>query len=265
MNIYKSLNELILYIEENLDQNIETKTLAKMIGVNVQTLQSIFVLLTNIGISEYIRNRRMTNAFLDLQSGMTVMEVAVKYQYTSATAFSRSFLKFHGIKPSEVKKNKSKMKNYPILNFDEDNKSIMDMSYRIEKRESFTIYGVKKETNEENISYDAPRFWSEIQKKYKEEYGSIHYGMVLYEKRFESDKLEYWCLYNEKHKDLIEVSFPASKWLIFKIYSREARDIQNLSYKFYNSFFPKNKYRLRDLPELEVYEDNFTEFMIAIE
>ncbi len=265
MNIYKSLNEVVNCIEENLEQKIDAKELAKMIGVPAHTLQNIFTLITNINLSEYIRNRRLSNAVEDLQNGLSVMDVATKYQYNSAVAFSRAFTKFHGVKPSEVKKEKVKTVSYPILNFDEDNKSIIDMSYRIEKRSAFKIYGVKIETNEENISYDAPRFFSATKRKYKDLYGDINYGMVLYEERFKSKKMEYWCLYKEKHEEFEEIAFPASKWLIFKINSNEARDIQNLSHKFYYNFYEKNKYHLRDLPELEVYEPGYTEFMIAIE
>lgn len=264
MNIYKLLNEVVFYIEDNLDKEIDSKKLARIAGLTVQSLQNVFALITNVGLAEYIRNRRLSCAAEDLISGLSVMEVALKYQYTSAVAFSRSFTRFHHIKPSALKKGNHSFISYPILNFDEDNKSIMDMSYRIEKRKAFDLFGVKKETDEENISYDAPRFFSETKRKYKDLYGDIPYGMVLYEKRFSSEKLEYWCLYSVEHEGFSKVSFPDSKWLIFKIRSQEARDIQNLSHKFYDTFFPKNKFQLRDLPELEVYKEDYTEFMIAI-
>lgn len=265
MNIYKLLNEVVMYIEESLDKEIDYKKLSKIAGLNIQSLQNVFSLITNIGLAEYIRNRRLSCAAEDLLEGLSVMEVAIKYQYTSAIAFSRSFTKFHNIKPSELKKKHLQGIRYPILNFDEDNKSILDMSYRIESKNAFTLFGVKKETDIEHISHDAPNFFKETKEKYNELYGDIKYGMVLYEQRFSSKKIEYWCLYKEKHDGLLKISFPESKWLIFRIYSNTARDIQNLSYKFYDNFFPKNKFKLRDLPELEFYENDYTEFMVAIE
>lgn len=228
-------------------------------------MQSVFALITNVGLAEYIRNRRLSCAAEELLAGSSVMEVAIKYQYTNATAFSRSFTKFHKIKPSEVKKGKIQVVSYPILNFDEDNKSIVDMSYRIEKRDAFSLYGIKKDSNTESISYDAPKFFHETKNKYSSLYGSIDYGMVSYENRISSKKLEYWCLYKEKHEDFIRVSFPESKWLIFRIHSNMARDIQNLIYKFHYNFLNKNNFKLRDLPELEYYDNGYTEFMIAIE
>ena len=55
MNIYKSLNEITKYIDDNLEENIEYGTLAKMIGINTYTLQRLFSILTGISLAEYIR------------------------------------------------------------------------------------------------------------------------------------------------------------------------------------------------------------------
>lgn len=265
MNIYKSLNEVISYIEENLDKEISLQSLAKMVGINAQSLQNVFLLITNVSVKEYIRFRRLSVSASDLLNGEKVMDVAIKYGYNSAVSFSRSFKKFHGFKPSEVKKYEDKIKSYIILNFDEDNKSLLDMSYKIETKASFTLYGVKKETDEAHIGKEAPLFFSKTKRKYEKEYGPIKYGMVSYEKRFLSKALEYWCLYEEEHEGFCSIVFPKSKWLIFTINSGEARDIQNLSHKFYKTFFPKSKYKLKDLPELEAYKEVTTEFWIAIE
>ena len=88
MNIYKNLNELIEYIEENLEENIDYNELAKIIGTNEYTMRRIFSLLTDVPISEYIRNRRLSNAGFDLyNSNEKIVDIAVKYQYDNATSF----------------------------------------------------------------------------------------------------------------------------------------------------------------------------------
>ena len=66
MNIYKSLNKLTQYIDDHLEEKIEYKTLAKILGVNTYTMQRIFSLLTNITLAEYIRKRRLSNAGFDM-------------------------------------------------------------------------------------------------------------------------------------------------------------------------------------------------------
>ena len=120
MNIYKSLNEITEYIDKNLEEEISYDVLAKMLGVNVYTMQRLFTMIAGLSLSEYIRKRRLSSAGYDLYEGnLKVIDVAVKYQYDNATSFSRAFEKFHGIKPSLVNK-ETKLKNFPRIVFNED-------------------------------------------------------------------------------------------------------------------------------------------------
>lgn len=66
MNIYKILNEMINYIEENLEEKIEYKKLSQIMGVNENTMQKLFSVLCDCSISDYIRKRRLTKAGADL-------------------------------------------------------------------------------------------------------------------------------------------------------------------------------------------------------
>ena len=59
---FEYLNQMIKYIEEHLTENIEYKELAKIVGISEYNLQRIFVFLTNMSISEYIRKRRLSRA-----------------------------------------------------------------------------------------------------------------------------------------------------------------------------------------------------------
>ena len=111
MNIYKNLNEITKYIDDNLEEEISYEKLSKILGVNVYTMQRLFSMITDISLAEYIRKRRLSNAGYDLYKGnLKVIDVAVKYKYDNATSFSRAFERFHGIKPSLVNKH-TKLKN----------------------------------------------------------------------------------------------------------------------------------------------------------
>lgn len=66
MNIYRQLNEMIDYIEENLENEIKYEKLAKILGVNEYTMKSIFSVICNMSIAEYVRKRRLSNAGFDL-------------------------------------------------------------------------------------------------------------------------------------------------------------------------------------------------------
>lgn len=168
MNIYVELNKIIEYIENHLEEKIEYKKLAQMIGVNEYTFQRIFSLLSNISISEYIRNRRLSNAGQELYiDDEKVIDIAIRYQYNNATAFSRAFEKFHGIKPSEVRKNPEKLKMYTMLHFKEENGEISkNIDYKIIEKEEMTLFGIFKLTSNEKIGKDAPEFFQKIKNKY---------------------------------------------------------------------------------------------------
>ncbi len=266
MNIYKSLNEMINYIENNLENEIEYAKLAQILGVNEYTMKSIFSLLCNMSVSEYIRKRRLSNAGFDLsKSGEKIIDIALKYQYESATAFSRAFEKFHGIKPSNVKKQPENLKIFTKIIFDELVKQHENVEYSIIEKDEMILYGKGIKTEDCKISDDAPQHFAYMQKTYLKKYGPIKFGMVVYEKRFESDNYEYWVLYDKKIDEFEKYVIPKSKWLKFNIPSQKAKNIQEMSHKFYVEIVPILKYNLRDMPELEYYHDGVTEFWIAIE
>ena len=82
----------------------------------------------------------------------------------------------------------------------------------------------------------------------------------------EKNTIEYWVLYNKEipEKEFEKVIIPKGKWIVIKINSQEAEDIQEVTNKFYKEFVPSTNYTLKELPELEYYHDDITEFMIPI-
>lgn len=266
MNIYRSLNELIEYIENNLDNNIEYDKLAQILGTNEYAAKRIFSLLSNVSLAEYIRNRRLSNAGFDLYKGdEKLIDIALKYQYESVTAFSRAFERFHGIKPSKVKNNPEKLKVYTKLKFNENLNETVDMEYSIIELDEICLYGLGMKTTEGTIREDAPNFFQKMEQKYINTYGEIDYGLVFYENRFDSCNFEYWIAYKKEIADFKKIVIPKSKWLLFKINNQDYKDIQKVSMEFYEKFMPSSKFKLKPFPELEYYHDGITEFLIAIE
>lgn len=259
LNIYKGLNQLTEYIENNLEEEIEYEALARILGVNAYTMQRLFSMITNIPLSEYIRKRRLSTAGIDLyQEKQKVIDIAVKYQYNNATSFSRAFEKFHGIKPSAVNQ-KTILKNFPRIVFNEEIKNTKELTYEIIALDQMTLYGTFINTDNQKIGEDAPKFIKEIKMKY----GKIDYGMISY--NIERECVEkYYCLLQEKHSELEQIIIPSSKWLKFRIDSQDEKDIQYLSHCFYEEFLPSTKYNLKEIPELEFYHDGITDFLVAI-
>lgn len=264
MNVYDNLNKMIDYIENHLDMDISMKDLVLFVGVNEYTLQRLFPLICDISISEYIRKRRLTLAGKELvQDRVKIIDVALKYGYESATAFSRAFFSFHGIKPSEVKDNIGKLKFFPKLKF-EVPKIEKEYEYEVVNLPEMTLYGIGIQTNNLTIKKDAPNLY----RKVADEYSNLphpDFGMVVYQDRFHSDEYEYWVLWKEKYDCLDAKIIKESKWLKFRISSCESHDIQEMSNYFYFNFLPTCNYNLKDEPELEYYHDGVTDFLIPIE
>ena len=259
MNIYKSLNNITKYIEDNIENKIDYKELSKYLGVNIYTMQRLFAMLAGVTLSEYIRKRRLSMAAFDLyNTKCKVIDVAFKYQYESSTSFSRAFEKFHGIKPSKITK-KTKFKNFPRIIFDEKISITVELDYEVIELDAITLYGISKKVNNNTIGNLAPKFFSEIEDKY----GIVDYGVITYDNvREESQK--YYCAYRNKKENFEEIKIPKSKWLKFRINSQESKNIQELSQKFYKEFLPSCKYNLKTIPELEYYHDGITDFLVAI-
>lgn len=265
MNIYHQLNKMIEYIENNLDNKISYNELSKFLGVNEYTMQQVFNLLCNMSVSTYIRKRRLSNAGYDLYNNkVNIIDIALKYGYENATSFSRAFYKFHGVKPSCIKKGNYQLNIFPKLVFDEKNNLKEDIKYEIIELNELKLYGKGFKTTEKRIGKDAPQFFKKMKKQY-DKYGQIDYGMVLYEERFNSPNFEYWVLWNKKIDEFDTITIPKSKWLVFKIPSTEASEIQKMSRDFNLSFLPSCKFNLRKIPELEYYHDGVTDFLVAIE
>ena len=55
MNIYKGLNEITKYIDDNLDEKIDYEVFTKILGVNLYTVQRLFTMIAGLSLSEYIR------------------------------------------------------------------------------------------------------------------------------------------------------------------------------------------------------------------
>ena len=262
MNIYTELNKIIEYIENHLEEKIDYKEISKMIGVNEYTFQKIFSVICNVSISEYIRNRRLSNAGQELYiNDEKVIDIAIRYQYDNPTSFSRAFEKFHGIKPSQVRKNPEKLKMYTKLHFDENYEPNKNVEYKIVKKEKMVLYGKYIDTDNKKVKKEAPEFYYKVQEKY----GEPMYGMVEYHERDRIHVKRYWIMYNRNIEGLEQKIIPESKWIQIRINSQEAKDIQKTSDTFYEDFLPSCKYNLRDLPEIEYYHDGITDFLVPIE
>lgn len=146
MNMLKQLNSAVEYIECNLCSEIDFAYVAKIAGISKDGLIRFFSYISGMTLKEYIRRRRLTLASDDLKQGdFKIIDVALKYGYESADAFSRAFTKQHGVTPSHYKKHGGSLKIYPPATFDIIVKGAKEMDFSLIELEDTLIYGVSKQ------------------------------------------------------------------------------------------------------------------------
>lgn len=269
MNNLDKLNDVIKYIENNLTNSIDGKKICQILCVNEYTAYRIFNFITGISLTEYIRNRRLSMAGLELiNSDVKIIDLALKYGYDSPISFSRAFKKFHGINPSTVKQDSKYLKNFPPLTFTTNISSNMELDFRIQKENELNFYSISKKYDLPNIKVMAPIFWkkTELDNKYKEIFNDITFGIIEYDKLFPNPKTATYHIASKKKFDgSSKFIIPASTWAIFNVKNISGEAMSDLSFYVYKNWIPYSGYNIRNIPELEVYYKNHTEWWLPIE
>jgi AraC family transcriptional regulator len=102
----KRINNIFLFIDENLDQELNLETIANIGFYSPFHLHRIFKAITNETINEYITRKRIEKTALILlhKREITISELSLQYGFNSNSSFTRTFKKFYGISPTEFRK-----------------------------------------------------------------------------------------------------------------------------------------------------------------
>lgn len=160
--IRSSLN----YIEDNLENNITINDVASFVHISPFFLGRGFSVILGYGIGEYIRNRRLYQAALDLlKTKEKIIDIAFKYCYESHESFTKAFTRFHGVTPWQVRNGANFTKFLP-LKINIKISGVNDMKYKIAQLFPFKIIGFQKEFTYEDAHIEIPKFWDETSEKY---------------------------------------------------------------------------------------------------
>ncbi|MGF7144655.1 AraC family transcriptional regulator [Anaerotaenia torta] len=122
MNSSKIFDDVIQYLEKNIYEGceIDYNEISKIAMSPAALFQRIFIFVSGVSIADYVRKRKLTLAGYDLKnSGISVLDAAIKYGFHSHSAFSRAFKEHHGITPSEAKLEAARLNNYLPINYSE--------------------------------------------------------------------------------------------------------------------------------------------------
>ncbi len=159
MDWVDGIQRAIDYIEEHITETIDYEEVAKAAYSSSFHFQRVFGIMCGVTLGEYIRRRRLTLAGNELSAQKTtVTEIALKYGYETPESFSRAFRKFHGVKPSQVRKGCT-LNSFSRLSVKIELVGGNEMNYKIKEMPERILVGYKKRFR--GVPYGAERIEQE--------------------------------------------------------------------------------------------------------
>lgn len=269
----QQFNNVMNYIEAHLTEEISGKDISKIAGVSDYHFKRMFSYIAGMSLSEYIRNRRLSVANVELINGAKVTDIAYKYGFQSIDGFSRAFREWSGFLPSQVTKNKIQ-KSFPQFSFFIDIRGGISMEFKIEKKEKFNIVGVSKRVpiqfvGVNNAIVELAQTITEKQRNemhqladlYPHQVLNVSYGFdegFLEEKGYLTHMIGFATTKENTFEDLEQLTIEESLWAIFPNQGPFPATLQETTAKIYSEWLPSSDYELADLPGISFTKHNGT-------
>lgn len=145
MDWITGIQNAINFIEEHIIEQLSMEEIAAQSFSSTFHFQRVFSILCGYTVGEYIRNRRLSLAGAELaNTHAKVIDVACQYGYETPESFAKAFLKFHGITPSQARREGAILKSFSrvAVKISLEGGSMMD--YRVEQKKELVLYGYKR-------------------------------------------------------------------------------------------------------------------------
>jgi AraC family transcriptional regulator len=266
MDSLKRLNEAIGYIEQNLTSDIDFKEVARIAYCSEYHFQRMFSYLAGVSLSEYIRRRRLSSAAFELiNSNMRILDIAIKYGYSSPDSFTRAFQSLHGISPSEARRKCQSLKAFPRMTFQLSIQGGNEMNYRIVEKEAFHLVGIKKRVPIifNGVNPEIAAMWQSLDLEkintLKQLSNVEPIGLLSASTNFSEGRMEekgeldhYIGVATNKGcpEGLSKLDVPPLTWAVFEAVGPFPDTLQNVWGRIYSEWFPSSNYELAKGPEI---------------
>ena len=260
----RGIQDAIHYIEDHITEELEYTEIAKRAYVSCFHFQRIFSILCGYTLGEYIRNRRLTLAGLELISGNAkVIDVALKCCYDSPDSFTKAFTRFHGLTPSSVKNKGASLKSVAPLKIKLTLEGGNTMEYTIMEKDTITVIGTVREFNTETSYAEIPKFWSEHYQSGNGKYVCGMFGICFNDdgecKTFSYMIADCFDAGKEFPEGFVTKTIPAATWAVFPCRGAMPKALQDVNSKIWNEWLPNcREYVLAGDYNIEMYSDGDT-------
>lgn len=165
MDWMQVIRAAVAYMEAHLLEQIDAADVAAAVHVSAFYFQRGFSLIGGCTVGEYIRNRRLYLAAVELVSGSEkIVDLALKYGYETPESFTKAFRRFHGASPAAVRQAGRGIRPFLPLKIQLSVKGGMEMDYTVEKMEAFQVVGLHRRFGYERSYAELPVFWDEFKR-----------------------------------------------------------------------------------------------------
>jgi AraC family transcriptional regulator len=158
LNYRKDIEKRIQFIEYHIKENISIEEVAGHTGYSLYHFCRVFSLCKGASVMEYIRERRLSLAALELFKGRKIIDIALDYGFETSSGFTKAFRKAYGYSPTQYT---ARMAGYA------DAKITFEIGGYIMKpvivtKPAFKVagYGIKTDITGATYTKDIASFWS---------------------------------------------------------------------------------------------------------
>lgn len=286
-----SLRTAIDFMEEHLFEDIGAEDVADAVYVSPSYFQRGFKLVTGYTIGEYLRNRRLYLAGLDLLKGSgsggsrcggadKIIDLAYRYGYDTPESFTRAFTRFHGLSPMQLRAQPHRIKVFLPLIVEISVRGGRKMDFVIEKREAMRMIGFERVFSFENSYQEIPNFWDEFCRRYcsgdmpcqpgeeklRQTIAECAVGEfgVCVEEEGNTESFRYYIAGayqgGEVPEGMTVFEIPASEWAKFKCIGAMPDALQSVNTRIFSEWLPGNKeFEMAFHVSVEWYSDGNTQ------
>lgn len=274
MDWITGIQNAINYMEEHILEEIDYEEVAKQSYSSSYHFQRVFSILCGYTVGEYIRNRRLSLAGMELQTEKAkVIDVALRYGYDSPDSFAKAFQKFHGITPREARTDGVVLNSFSRLSLKITLEGGKMMNYRMEEKKELVLTGYKrhfagtpaKRTEQEEALYGETRMNQYVLKGMSRDCDTTYNVITNFDDSgydfYIAAKLGTWEtehldeVLGIQEKDRFEkIVVPAGQYLVCET-ERErypVMQVEELRRKAVSEWLPSSGYELTNAPEVAI-------------
>lgn len=261
-------------IEQRLTATILIDDLSDLACYSKFHFLRLFSSITGQTVGDYIRKRRLSQAAIDLvTSDATIIEIALRYQFESQAAFTRSFQKQFEVTPGKYRKLAHKFVPFERYQLSREiiktllnDTHIMEPEIRIIAEKKLVGMNILT-TLQENKTTELWKTFMPRRKEINHTLDTGHYAIqrypthITFETMTSSVLFEKWAAIEvETFQDIPEgmetLLLPSGTYAVFVHHGPVSTFPKTLQYIF-KEWLPNSKYVLANHPHFEVMGENY--------